>query len=85
MYKNTANSHTLYGRLNTTYCYTECSNSTLSYSLSSLQHQTQKQQWYYIHINNNNPSLAQESLQHIHVFKNENWRPASLCVPNNSL
>lgn len=30
MYMNTANSHTLYGWLNTAHCYTECSNSTLS-------------------------------------------------------
>lgn len=33
---------------------------------SNLQntHRIQKQQWHYIHINNNNPSLPQESLQH---------------------
>lgn len=55
MYTNTANSHTEYGHLNTTYCYTECSSSTLSYSLSILHntHQIQKQQQHYIHINNN--------------------------------
>lgn len=58
MYKNTANSHTEHGWLHTTYCYTERGNSTWSYSLSSLHntHQIQKQQWRYIHINNNYPS-----------------------------
>lgn len=65
MYKNTANSHTEYGRLIMRHCYTERNKSTLSYSLSSLQntHQTQKQQRCHIHINNS-PSLPQESLQH---------------------
>lgn len=56
------------GRLNTRYCYTECSKSTWSYSLSSLQntYQIQKQQRYHIHINNS-PSLPQESLQHFRL------------------
>lgn len=60
MNTNTANSHTEYGQLNTSYCYTESRYPT-QYSLNK------KQQRYYIHINNNNnnnnnPGTPHESL-----------------------
>lgn len=60
MYKNTANSHTVMGNLTQHTVTPRYPKVSLADKILKLQ----KQQWYYIHINNINPTLARESLQH---------------------
>lgn len=60
MYKNTANSHTVMGNLTQHTVTPRYPKVSLADKILKLQ----KQQWYYIHINHINPTLARESLQH---------------------